>query len=269
MILSFIILNYKTPHHLRLCVQNIRKLELQVEYEIIVIDNASGDESVEMMQREFPEVTLIVSGTNVGHPSGNNIGFRVARGKYLVMVNPDIVFREAEDITKVVRYLDTHEQVAFVGPRLHNPDGSIQNSCYRAYTKWTPVYRRTFLGKLPHAKKDIGNHLMLDFDHNKTISVEWLLGACMFIRKSIMDEIGMMDERLFLYFGDYEWCDRARQAGFDVVYFHDTKGIYHFHKRESASSRFSLLQAFSYVTRIHLKDWKTYLSITKDYAKSS
>ena len=267
--LSFVILNYKTPHHLRLCVKNIQDLGLDFPHEILVIDNASGDESVEMMQREFPDITLVANGKNLGHPAGNNVGFRLARGEYVVMVNPDIVFRQAEDIQNVLAYLDSHEQEACVGPRLHNPDGSIQNSCYRKYSRWTPVFRRTILGKLPWGKRDTARHLMLDFDHNDTRSVEWLLGACMFIRRSAMEKIGMMDERLFLYFGDYEWCDRARQAGFDVVYFHDTHGIYHYHKRESASRRFSVTQALSYVTRIHLKDWKTYLAITKQYAKSA
>jgi len=266
--LTFVILNYKTPHHLRLCVKNIKQMKLDFDYEIIVVDNASGDESVELIQREFPEVTLVAKGTNVGHPSGNNVGFKLARGEYIVMVNPDIVFRKADDVIKVLQYMDQHSQVAFVGPRLHNPDGTIQNSCYRRYSFWTPLFRRTFLGKLPQAKRDIQRHLMLDFDHNETISVDWLLGACMFIRRAGMEKIGMMDERLFLYFGDYEWCDRARQNGYAVIYFHDVNGIYHYHKRESASRRFSVQQVFSYVTRIHLKDWKTYLAITKTYAKS-
>ncbi len=267
--LSFIILNYKTSDHLRLCIENIKKMHLPFEHEIIVIDNASADNSVSMVKDLFPEVTLIVSETNVGHPAGNNIGLKKATGDYLVMVNPDIVFRSAGDIEKIVAYLDAHETVSFLGPKLHNPDGTVQNSCYRRYSKWTPVFRRTILGKLPSARQDIKRHLMLDFNHDETIEVEWLLGACMFIRKKAMDEIGMMNDELFLYFGDYEWCDRARQQGWKVIYFHDTEGIFHYHKRESASSRFSVLQAFSYITRIHIKDWRTYLKISKYYAKSS
>lgn len=259
--LSFIILNYKTPNHLRLCVSNILKLNLKFEYEIIVVDNASHDGSVQMMHEQFPNIHVIENKTNVGHPKGNNIGFNEAQGTYIAMVNPDIVFKKAKDIDEILNYMNKNQDVAFIGPKLLNPDGTVQYSCYRKYSFWTPVYRRTFLGKLPFGKKDIARHLMSDFDHNETREVEWLLGACIFIRKKAMDEFGGMNEKFFLYFGDYEWCDRAIAADWKVVYFNDVQGIYHYHKRESASSRFSLVQTISYITRIHIKDWLTYLYI--------
>lgn len=257
--LSFIILNYKSPDHFRLCIENIQKLGLDYDYEIIAIDNASNDGSDERIPELFPDVTYIANSKNVGHPAGNNVGFRVATGEYVVMVNPDIIFRSKEDVDRIVQYLDAHTDVAILGPKLHNPDGSIQNTCFRKYSRLTPIYRRTFFGKLPFGKRDIHRHLMTDFNHDDTREVEWLLGACLFIRKSALDEIGFMNEKLFLYFGDYELCDRAREKNWKVVYYHDTSGIFHYHKRESASSRFSFLQAFSYVTRIHLKDWMEYL----------
>lgn len=168
----------------------------------------------------------------------------------------------------MVQYMDDHNDIAFLGPRLHNPDGTIQNSCYRKYSTFTPIYRRTLLGKLPFAKRDMNRHLMTDFDHNSTIEVEWLLGACMLIRKKAMDEIGMMDQRIFLYFGDYEWCDRAWANGWRVVYYHDVQHIMHYHKRQSHTKRFTIQQLFSYLTRVHIKDWMTYLRIAKESAQS-
>lgn len=261
--LSFVILNYKTADHLRICLRHIHDLNLSFEYEVIVVDNASHDGTVEMVEQLYPEVTLIRNAENVGHPTGNNAGLKLAQGEYILMINPDIIIKNATDIEKSLNYLDQHHDVALFGPKLHNPDGTVQNSCYRTYSNLTPIYRRTFLGKLPFAKNDMANHLMLDFDHNETIEVEWLLGACMFIRKKAMDEIGMMNEKLFLYFGDYEWCDRARQHRWKVVYFHEPTGIIHYHKRESATRRFSVQQLFSYVTRIHIKDWITYLRLKK------
>jgi GT2 family glycosyltransferase len=264
--LTFLILTYKTPHLVRLCVQNILQLNLPFEYEIIVVDNASNDGTVEMLQNEFAEeITVIANPENTGHPSGNNTGLRVAQSEYVLMMNPDVVLRSVEDLERILQYLDTHDNVAFLGPRLRNADGTIQNSCYRPYSVLTPIYRRTFLGKLPWGKKDIQRHLMVDFDHNETREVDWLLGACLFIRTEALDEIGLMDERLFLYFGDYEWCDRAKRKGWKVIYYHDINQIFHYHKRESASRRFSIMQAFSYVTRIHLRDWITYLQIKKSY----
>ena len=235
-----------------------------MEHEIIIVDNASEDGSVEMVQEQFPELTLLPQKKNLGHPTGNNIGIREAVGEYIVIINPDITIRSGEEIDKIIAYLDAHTDIGLLGPRIHNANGSIQSSCYRRYSKWTPIYRRTILGKLPFAKKDINRHLMTDFDHNATIEVEWLLGACLFARKKAIDEVGMLNEDFFLYFGDYEWCDRMRQKNWKVLYFHEINNIFHYHKRESAAKRFSLQQAFSYITRIHLRDWRTYLK-TKPY----
>lgn len=267
--LSFIILNYKTPHHLRLCIQHIEALKLGVLYEIIVVDNASGDESVKMVRTHFPFVKLIENEQNIGHSAGNNVGIQAATGEYIAMVNPDIIFREKKDISAIVEYLDEHQQVGILGPKIQNPDGTVQYSCYRRYSTWTPLYRRTFLGKFQFAQQDINRHLMKDFAHDRTQEVEWLLGACMFVRKKAIEDAGMLDERFFLYFADYEWCDRTRAHHWQIVYFHDTTGIIHYHKRESASHRLSMMQIVSYVTRIHIKDWITYLKVTKAYAKSS
>jgi GT2 family glycosyltransferase len=109
---------------------------------------------------------------------------------------------------------------------------------------------------------------MTDFDHQSTRDVEWLLGACFFIRKTAMEKVGYMDDDFFLYFGDYEWCDRMHHNGYRIVYYAENEHIFHYHQRESASSRFSVVQLFSYVTRIHIKDWMTYLEKSKQYDKS-
>ncbi len=259
--LSFIIVNYKTPHLLRLCLKRIYALALSCEYEIIVIDNASNDESVTMVQRQFPSVICIANTTNVGHPQGNNQGLQRATGEYSVIINPDILFSQREDIERIIQYLDIHPLVALLGPQLRNMDGSLQYSCFRRYSPLTPLYRRTPLGRLPHAQRDIQRHLMVDTDHNNTQHVEWLLGACLVVRMSAIKTIGMMNPKFFLYFGDYEWCDRARQDGFDVIYFHDVHGITHYHKRESAQPNRYALPLLNYVTRVHIKDWLTYLQI--------
>jgi len=230
-------------------------------HEIIVVDNASRDNSVETIQKLFPHVRVIVNKKNLGHPGGNNMGLRAAKGEYIAMINEDLFFRNADEIQNILLYMDQHTDTAFLGPKLHELDGKVQYSCFRKYSLLTPVYRRTFFGKLPSGKKDVNRFLMTDFDHNQTCEVEWLLGACLFIRKKAMDEIGIMNDKFFLYFGDFEWCNRARQKGWKVVYYHNTRFIYHFYKRESAAGKFSFTQALSYTTRIHIKDWITYLTI--------
>lgn len=263
--LSFVILGYNHRNHLRICLKHIAALNLDIPYEVIVVDNASGDGTGDMVRQLYPNARLIENEKNIGHPAGNNVGLAAARGEYIAMINPDIILQSKKDIDNIIAHLDTNKDVAFLGPKMHNPDGSIQNSCFRKYRRFTPLYRRTFFKRLPWAKKDIDRHLMADFSHEETREVEWLLGACMFIRKKAMDQIGMMNDEFFLYLGDYEWCDRAWLHKWKVVYYHDTDGVIHYHKRESDSGLPSPMQLLSPVTRIHIKDWSTYKRLTKTH----
>lgn len=254
--LSFVILHYKTKNLLRLCLKNIFKLNFNFPYEIIVVDNASG-ENLQEIQEAYPQVKFIFNKTNLGHATGNNIGIKNSTGKYIAVVNPDIIFTSAQDFTDILNFLDAHPEVAILGPKLKNPDGSVQCSCLRPYSIWTPIYRRTPLGWLPWAKKDISRHLMEDFNHQENREAEWILGACMFLRREALIKMGLFNESFFLYFADYELCDRAHENGFKIIYFAKTN-IIHYHKRESAKE--SLIHnLFSYPTRVHIKDWLKYL----------
>lgn len=269
--ISFVILNYKTKHLLRLVLRNIQQLAMPVSYEVIVVDNASNDGSVQMVSQMYPEVRLIVSPTNTGHAKGNNLGITQARGEYVVIMNSDIIFFNQQDIVSIIHYLDTHPTVALLGPQLRNADDSIQYSCFRPYSLFTPLYRRTPLGKLAFAQHDLAQHLMTDFDHQSVREVDWLLGAALVIRKTVLDQIGTFNESFFLYFADYELCDRIRFYGYKVVYYPDVH-IVHYHRRESAQKMFwgGIGSVFNYTTRIHLKDWWTYLRINKrGYASHS
>lgn len=269
--ISFVILNYKTKHLLRLVLRNIKQLAMPVSYEVIVVDNASNDGSVSMVSQLYPEVRLIVSPTNTGHAKGNNLGIAQARGEYVVIMNSDIIFFNQQDIISIIHYLDTHPAVALLGPQLRNADDSIQYSCFRPYSLFTPLYRRTPLGKLTFAQHDLAQHLMTDFDHQSVREVDWLLGAALVIRKAVLDQVGMFNESFFLYFADYELCDRIRFHGYKVVYYPDVH-IVHYHRRESAQKTFwgGIGSVFNYTTRIHLKDWWTYLRINKrSYASHS
>ncbi len=260
--LSIIILNYKTKHLLRLVIKNLLQLGITVPYEIIVVDNASHDGSVEMMRQLYPQIKLIASEVNTGHAKGNNLGIAAASGEYLLIMNCDIIFFKAADIANICAYLDSQPAVAVLGPKLANGNGSVQKSCFRPYSLMTPLYRRTPLGRLPWAKKDLARHLMEDFDHAKLQEVDWVLGAVLFVRRSVLDQIGALDERFFLYFADFELCDRVRRHGYKVIYYPDVT-IVHYHRRESAQGSMwgGIGSLFNYATRIHLRDWLTYRKI--------
>lgn len=262
--LSIIILNYKTKHLLRLVIKNIHNLGLDVPYEIIVVDNASHDGSAEMVEELYPDVTLIRNPENTGHAHGNNIGIAQAKGEYLLIMNTDIIISSKSDISNVLNYMNANPNVGLVGPQLKNGDGTVQNSCFRPYSTMTPIYRRTPLGKYPFARKDLARHLMTDFDHTTIKEVDWLLGACLFTRREIIEKIGAFNEEFFLYFADFELCDRLRFHGYSVVYFPDVN-IVHYHRRESAQKSIwgGLGSLLNYVTRVHVRDWQVYKKIVK------
>lgn len=263
--LSIIILNYKTKHLLRLAIKNLLALKIPFEHEIIIVDNASQDGSVEMVQSLYGEqVTLIPNPTNTGHAQGNNVGIEAAQGEYLLIMNTDVIFSDVKDIVQLLSYMDEHPEIGLLGPQLRNGDGTIQNSCFRPYGSLTPLYRRTPLGKLGVGQRDLQRHLMVDFDHQSISEVEWILGACFMVRKSVTDVVGAFNEQFFLYFADFELCDRIRAHNYKVVYY-PTVDIIHYHKRESAQNSIwgGLGSLLNYVTRVHLKDWLTYRKIAK------
>ncbi|MDP3971189.1 MAG: glycosyltransferase family 2 protein [bacterium] len=263
--ISIIILNYKTKHLLRLVIKNLQDLNITLPYEIIVIDNASQDGSVEMVEELYPNIKLIVNPKNTGHAHGNNLGIAQAKGEYLLIMNSDIIFSKPSDIMKMIMYLDEHQNVGLLGPQLRNGDGTIQKSCFRPYGRFTPIYRRTPLGKFGPAQRDLDRHLMSDFDHNSLREVDWILGACIFVRKSAIEKVGSFNEKFFLYFADFELCDRLRNSDYKVIYYPDVE-IVHYHKRESAQSSIwgGLGSLLNYVTRVHLNDWITYKKISNN-----
>ncbi len=255
--ISIIINNYQTRGLLKQCLRGIYAYPPSVEYEVIVVDNNSQDGSVEMVRQKFPQATLIDSNQNLGHHKGNNLGIKNSSGKYIVILNTDIAILD-NSLDKLYAYMQANPQVALVGPKLMNPDRSIQLSCMRFPDKMVPIYRRTWLGNLPFAKRKIDDYLMKDFDHQTTRPVDWILGACIMVRQSIIKEVGLMDEDLFLYFGDVAWCRSFWQTGYQVHYFAEAE-IVHYHRRESAQSG-----VLSKIFWIHINDWLKYL---KKYSK--
>lgn len=268
--LSIIILNYNTKNLLRLCLKNLLNLKFDNSVEIIVVDNGSADGSVAMVKNFFPQIKLIISPKNVGHAAGNNLGINQSTGEFILILNTDIIITNKDDIAKVLNFMNSHPDISIVGPKLLNGNGTIQNSCYRKYKFFTPIYRRTPLGELKFARQDLQRHLMWDFDHQTTCEVEWILGACMFIRRDFLNKHGFFDEQFFLYFADYELCNRVKRFGSRVFYFADT-AIIHYHKRESAQGAIwgGIGSLFNYTTRMHLKDWIKYLLKEKKYASTN
>jgi GT2 family glycosyltransferase/lipopolysaccharide/colanic/teichoic acid biosynthesis glycosyltransferase len=202
--------------------------------EVIVVDNASSDDSVGVVRRGFPWATVIAGAENLGYSKGVNAGIRRARGRYLLVLNPDTVVHRGA-IQKLCDFVERTPDAGIVGPKLVFRDGSFQLSCRRFYTFTVLLLRRTPLGRLFRSARAVRDHLMLDFDHAATREVDWVIGAAMFVRREAVDSVGLMDERFFLYFEDVDWCYRMKQMGLRVYYLPDAV-IEHGYRRESAQT---------------------------------
>ncbi|NQT49666.1 glycosyltransferase family 2 protein [Candidatus Kuenenbacteria bacterium] len=254
--LSIIILNYKMRGLVKNCIKSILESEFDVPYEVIVVDNNSNDEIEKMLSEKYPQVRFIQTGANLGMGAGNNAGIKEAQGKHVLILNPDI-FVVKDSLQKLYNYINEKPDVGLVAPRLLNPDKSLQYTCYRWHNFLTPIYRRTFLGKLFWAKKELSRFLMQDWDHATTRQVDWIQGSCLLVPKKVIDEVGVFDDRFFMYFEDTDLCRRIRKAGYKNVYLSDAEVI-HLHRRQSADSG-GVNALFNKLTRIHISSWMKYM----------
>ncbi|OGY46543.1 MAG: hypothetical protein A3A24_00495 [Candidatus Buchananbacteria bacterium RIFCSPLOWO2_01_FULL_46_12] len=276
--LSIVILNYKQTGMVKQCVKGILASQPQLAYEIIVVDNNSGDNCLTEIKKLFapaeelpvttssllvkleapkPPLLTIQAKENGGFAVGNNLGIKQAKGEYVMVINPDIAVVPGV-LEKMVAFMQQNPRVGIIGPKLINPDGSVQYSCRRFPSLLVPLYRRTILGNLPFAKRRLNHYLMVDWQHEKNQAVDWLFGACLLIRKSVLDQVGLFDERFFMYFEDLDFCRRVWEADFLVYYFADVEMV-HYHQRLSAEHS-GILGVFSKAGRIHLESGIKYFA---------
>jgi len=255
--LTIIILNYKTKGLVKQCIRNVMVSTADLNYEIIVIDNGSNDGCEQMMKENFPEIKFIQTGKNLGFAAGNNFGLKEAKGKYVMILNPDVTVLN-HSINKMVEFMEKNPEVGLAGPKLINPNGTYQISCRTFQTPKLILFRRTPLGHLPFAKKELEKHLMIDFDHQTNQAVDWVMGACILIRKTAMDKVGLLDERFFFYVEDMDWCRRFWRQGFKVYYLAEAEMV-HLYERASAIENWSFW-TFNKMTRWHIVSWLKYFT---------
>ena len=232
--LSIVIVHHATPDLLAACLDSIAASPLATPYEVLVLDNASDPPLAERFAEAWPALRLVRNRQNVGYSRAVNQGVRAARGELILVLNPDIELR-GDAIGEMVRFLDAHPEAGIVGCRLLNADGTVQLSCRTFYDWKTLLWRRTPLGRLFPNSGIVRRHLMSDWDHASVREVDWLIGACLLVRREAIDRVGLMDERFFMYFEDVDWCYRMRQAGYKVFYVPAAEMMHH-HRRESARS---------------------------------
>lgn len=212
------IVNWNTRDELRECLRSVLSQE-SVGIEVIVIDNASSDGSPEMVRDEFGNsVTLVANSKNEGFGTAHNQAIAQANGRYVLVLNPDSHIPQNDVLRRMVDYMDANPDIGILGPKILNPDGSLQFSARRFPPMFAGIFRHTVLGKLFPNNRFVRGYLMTDTPHDHTMDVDWLSGSAILVRKEVFDQIGGFDKRFFMYCEDVDLCKRAHDAQWRVVY---------------------------------------------------
>jgi N-acetylglucosaminyl-diphospho-decaprenol L-rhamnosyltransferase len=259
---SIVILNYNTREHLRTCLESIARegsttlSDGSFDAEVLVVDNASHDGSADMVAAEFPNVRLIRSPRNGGFAYGNNQALRVSRGDTILILNPDALLPRGS-IAALLGRLEQHPEAGVIGPKLLRPNGSMHLACRRSFpTPAIAFYRISGLSRLfPHSPT-FGRYNLTFADPDLPMEVDSVCGACMLIRHSVIDRVGRLDERFFMYGEDLDWCLRIRSAGWTVRY---EPSIVVRHQHGAASRKRALRTTFHFFRAMDLFYRKHYI----------
>lgn len=242
--LSVLVINWNNSRDLRVALQSIMQQQHRHTIEIVVADNASSDDSREMVTREFPEAHLVAHAINLGFGAGNNRAVPATTGRYVLFLNSDTIVTEGA-LDALVDFADATPDAGIIGPKLLNKDESLQYSCRRFPSLGTGFFRNTPLGRLLPANRFTRDYLMRDFDHATPRDVDWVSGAALLIRRETLERTGGFDEDFYMYCEDVDLCFRAHEAGWRVVYYPSavihhiigrssdqvpTRMTYHFHR---------------------------------------
>jgi len=230
---SLIIVNWKTPELLADCLDSIKGDSNFSRFEIIVVDNNSGDNSVPMLKERYGHVTLIENADNKGFSKAVNQAIPLSNGQYILLLNPDAKV-VGDAVSSLAKYLDENQDVGACGPKVLNADGTLQLACRRAFpTLEASIYRFAYLSHLFPKSKTFAKYNMTFADPDQLLEVDALSGSCMMVRRQVVDKIGLLDEDIFMFGEDIDWCWRVKESGYKVVYVPQAV-VYHIH---GASSR--------------------------------
>lgn len=214
---SIIVVSWNTREVLRNCLQSVYEQTQGIDFELIVIDNASADGSAEMVKSLFPQVVLIENPANLGFPAANNQGIDITWGRYVLLLNSDTVILD-NAICKVVEFADKHADAAVVGCKVLNPDRTPQITCFMFPSLLNLFLAATYLYKLFPRSRFFGRELMGWWDRSDTCEVDVVGGCFMLVQTEAIRQVGKMDEQFFLYCEETDWCYRFKKAGWKTIF---------------------------------------------------
>lgn len=226
--LSIIIVNYNVKHFLRQCLSSVYASSIAKDrYEVLVVDNASVDDSVEMVKTDFPQATIMTNIENLGFSKANNQAIAVARGTYVLLLNPDTILRE-DTLELCLQYMSSDSEIGALGVRMIDGSGTFLPESKRGLpTVWNSFCKLTGLNSLLPSVKLFSGYTLSHLDEHATADVDVLCGAFMMMPNAVLGSVGLLDERFFMYAEDIDLSYRIKTAGYRVVYFADTEIIHY------------------------------------------
>lgn len=209
--LSVIIISYKEKDLLRKCLRSVLASKTSFLFEVIVIDSASLDGTVEMVRAEFPNVKLLDNQINLGFSKGNNVAIKQATGRLILLLNADTEINP-ETLDLSVKYMDEHPQVGAMGCKVLLPSGKLDPSARRKFPNPLNSFYRLF------GLKRLSDY-NIEAPIDQEMEVDAIMGAYFMTRKSVIDQVGVLDEDFFMYGEDLDWCWRIKDAGFKIMYY--------------------------------------------------
>ncbi|HEY6193089.1 MAG TPA: glycosyltransferase family 2 protein [Bacteroidota bacterium] len=239
--LSIIIVTYDAALFLPDCLDSISRRPPPFAFEIIVVDNASTDDSVARARLHAPGAVVVENASNTGYAAANNAGYRRATGEFILLLNPDTILHDGA-LESMVGFLRANPDAGAIGPRILNPDGSLQRTGVSAPSLWNQLAETFFLDRAFPRSRIFGRHRRLYEDPGSRHDVDCLQGSCLLVRR---DAVGpfLLDEAYFLYFEETDLCARLREEGWRVVYVPDATVV---HIGGSGSAHYDGVRVVSY-----------------------
>jgi N-acetylglucosaminyl-diphospho-decaprenol L-rhamnosyltransferase len=231
---TVVIVSYNTAHLLDRLFATLEAARGSLRLQIIVIDNASRDDSVTVLRTRYPDIALIENSVNVGFGRANNQALPTARGRYVLLLNTD-AFVSPDTLAKTVEYMDNNNQCGVLGVKLVGEDGALQPSCRYFPTPWNMFLSATGLFRMFPGTRLVDD---MSWDHASLRECDWVPGCYYLVRAEVIERVGLFDPRYFLYYEEVDHCRTVRQAGWTVVYYPFTQVIHV--GGESAGSETSL-----------------------------
>lgn len=251
--ITVVVVNFNGGHLLLSCLQSLFDQE-GVIFDAFLVDNGSRDGSLERAKSLFPMLTIIQNASNPGYAVANNQAIRQATGRYTLLLNPDVLLRPGT-LAAAVGAMDADITIGILGPRVLLPDGSLDRPCRRSFkTPSTYLYKMMGLSKAFPRHREFGRYYLSWLDERQTVDVDAVIGAFLLIRRDVIEQVGLLDERFFMYCEDEDWCYRVKKRGWRVRYAASIEVV---HYKGSSSSKRPLRSSYEWhkaILQFHRKN---------------